>query len=149
MSTYEELQGHWVNIPDLHVCLPAPRLICAVYDAVQQEPSPLSPAHHFDSLSAPILHALLTYCYAVGVYASEEIEFATQHDPALRYLCANHTPKWETIREFRRRNIKPLQSSLTALCCRLNPAQSSYSMHRLAAERLSRAIQSDSHALDF
>ena len=138
MSNYEQLQCQSVFIPDLNISLPAPELICAVYDVIQQDPCVSALGHQ----------ALLTFCYAVGIYPSEEITFATQHNPALRYLCANHAPKWETLREFRRRNKKPLQSSLTALFCRLNPRQSSHSMHRLAAERLSRAIQSDSHALD-
>jgi hypothetical protein len=51
-----------------------------------------------------MLLTMLTYCYAAGIYGSEEIEWATGDNPAVRYLCANAYPDWKTIRRFRNAN---------------------------------------------
>jgi hypothetical protein len=51
---------------------------------------------------APMMLALLTYCYATGVYASREIERLTYADETVRYLAVNRHPSGEDIRRFRR-----------------------------------------------
>jgi len=47
---------------------------------------------------------LLAYCYATGVYGSEEIRLATHDDQMIRYLCARDYPDLCQIRSFRRYN---------------------------------------------
>lgn len=49
-----------------------------------------------------LLLTLLTYCYAAGIYSSEDIEWAGRNDSGARYLCANTPINQETIRQFRR-----------------------------------------------
>lgn len=51
---------------------------------------------------ARLLLTLLTYCCAVGIYSSEDIEWACQEDTGARYLCANTPIDQEAIRQFRR-----------------------------------------------
>ena len=65
--------------------------------------------------SPPRLLTLLTYCYASGVYASEDIEYDGRNDPATRHLCANTAPDQETIRNFRRANREWIEACLTCV----------------------------------
>jgi hypothetical protein len=51
-----------------------------------------------------MLLTLLTYCYAAGIYGSEDIEWACEHDVTVRYICANTLPTQDNIRRFRRAN---------------------------------------------
>ena len=48
------------------------------------------------------LLAILTYCYAVGIYSSEDIEWACRCDPKVKFLATNTALDCETIRRFRR-----------------------------------------------
>lgn len=49
--------------------------------------------------------ALLIYSYATGRFGSREIEAATYHDVAMRYICGGeHHPEHDTICVFRRTN---------------------------------------------
>jgi hypothetical protein len=50
------------------------------------------------------LLALLTYCYAAGTYASEDIEWACRHEEAARYVGGNMCPDQDRLRRFRRAN---------------------------------------------
>jgi hypothetical protein len=56
---------------------------------------------------------LLTYCYAVGVYASEEIEDRIPTDATLCYLSAGARPTWHDLRHFRRQTRKMLHQALS------------------------------------
>ncbi len=58
---------------------------------------------------------LLTFCYAVGVYASEEIQFLSRSDRSIRYLSAGIPQPDKEIRRFRRQHQSPLQRALAAL----------------------------------
>jgi transposase len=49
--------------------------------------------------------ALLTYCYANGIFGSRRIEAATYRDIGVRYLCADTHPDHDTICKFRRENF--------------------------------------------
>jgi hypothetical protein len=49
-----------------------------------------------------MLLSLLSFCYAIGYYASEEIEEAIKTDRTMRYICARTYPDAKTIRRFRR-----------------------------------------------
>jgi hypothetical protein len=162
-NAHQELALQTVTVPDLNVTLEATRLICSVYQAVQQVTWRRgAPAPDADPTPYAILQSLLTYSYAVGNVCSDDIEAASIHDPAARYLCANHTPRSETIREFRRHNSASVTAALANLFKTITAAApetySAYSFarsfssnrnfHFLAQQRLARAIQADSHALD-
>src|SRR4051812_23968327 len=62
-----------------------------------------------DFTPEPVLRSLLTYCLAKGACGAQEIEAALAEDTGAEYLAANHRPKWETIHEFRRRNLDGLK----------------------------------------
>jgi hypothetical protein len=47
----------------------------------------------------------LIYCYANGLFSTRRIERTTCRDLAVRYLCANHHPDYDTICEFRKNNF--------------------------------------------
>ena len=153
MSSHS-LEGRSITIPDLDWTIDQRRLICAVYDAVQE---PQWEVGHRSLETDPtpdrVLQSLLTYCFAVGIVGSEEVAAACRHDPAVRYIGARYAPKWETIRDFRRRQAEPLKHSLATLFQLLSEARcapaASADLQRLATERLTRAMQADSHALDF
>src|SRR5687767_8648413 len=98
---------------DAAIPLEVKALIHLVYDAVAHVnwlPSYRLPGA--DSTPEPILRTVLTFCYATGIYSSGEIEAAAEHDAIVQYLCANHRPHWETIREFRRTNVPSLKIAL-------------------------------------
>ena len=111
--------------------------------------------------SAPMLCTLLTYCYALGRYASEEIEGAVGHDPVLRYLCANQYPTWQVLRRFRRVHRPLLSACLARLIRRtwtehglippaLDGADDAMAMRAVgvAEELLERAVLADMMAAD-
>ncbi len=86
---------------------------------------PGMPAGEF---SAPMLLRLLTYCYAAGNYASEDIECDCQNDPTLRHLSANTCPDQDTIRRFRRANRPWIEACLACVygwACGVTPAPTS------------------------
>lgn len=56
---------------------------------------------------------ILTYSYAVGIYASEEIEAAISSDPKLRYLSAGARPGRHDLRRFRRQSKRIIHQALT------------------------------------
>ena len=67
------------------------------------EPTPARPE---------MLTTLLTYCYAVGLYASEDIELAARTEATIRYICAGYRPDEQTLRRFRRHHRNLLQTAL-------------------------------------
>jgi hypothetical protein len=76
--------------------------------------------------SAQMLLTLLTYCYAAGVYGSEDIEYDCRHDATTRYLCANGLPDQDSIRSFRRANRPRIEDCLARVyrnACDLRPAE--------------------------
>jgi hypothetical protein len=62
-----------------------------------------------------MLLSLLTYCYATGVFSSQDIEAACRQDPVARYLCANNFPDAKTLRRFRRLHREQIRQSLANL----------------------------------
>lgn len=166
MNVYEEIQCQTVTVGSLNVTVEATRLICSVFEAVQQSNWPVGRmSNDSDRVPEPILQSLLTYCYAVGVLSSEEIESEVRDNPAIRYLCANYVPTAASIRNFRRQNVHFLKAALGRLFTllkynstetystyslkRLEKAAQSDSFRILAEERVQQAIAADSHALDF
>jgi hypothetical protein len=51
---------------------------------------------------ANTLLALITYCYAAGIFASDEIELRAMDDPMVQYLAGHAPPEWHRLRAFRR-----------------------------------------------
>lgn len=66
--------------------------------------------------SSRMLLALLTYSYAAGIYASEDIHWACKSDPGARYLCANTWPEERSLRRFRRQWRPLIQACLQWVC---------------------------------
>lgn len=66
-----------------------------------------------------VMLTLLTYCYATGLYGSEEVQLAIQHDPMIRYLCARSYPDPCGIRTFRRYNRERIAEGLAAVLRRV------------------------------
>ena len=103
------------------VVLPAPApgsLIDAIRDAVGAVPEPdlvrVAPADSGLAHQPRILLAMLGYCYAHGIYGSEEIEDALRRDSTFRWICGNEFPHARLIRKFRRANREVLQRVLQA-----------------------------------
>ena len=44
--------------------------------------------------------ALLTYCYAIGVYGSQDVELMMREDASLRALCGWDIPDWRIVRRL-------------------------------------------------
>ena len=59
-----------------------------------------------------VLLALLTYCYAIGVYGSEDVELMLREDASLRQLCGHDIPDWKELKRFRCHNHAMLQRAL-------------------------------------
>jgi Transposase domain (DUF772) len=59
-----------------------------------------------------MMMTLLTYCYTVGRYGSQDIEQATRTDPTVRYVCAREYPDERAVRHFRRYNRPLIQHCL-------------------------------------
>jgi len=59
-----------------------------------------------------MLLAVVTYCYASGIYGSEDIEALMREDAMFRFLCGNEFPGWRVIQRFRRYNRSAIQRCL-------------------------------------
>ena len=66
-----------------------------------------------------VMITLLTYCYATGLYGSEEVQLASQHDSMIRYLCARSYPDPSEIRTFRRYNRERIAEGLAGVLRRV------------------------------
>jgi hypothetical protein len=69
---------------------------------------PVSTAFH-----PKVMLAVLTYCYADGVYGSQDAEMMMHDDVAFRALCGMEFPDWQRLRRFRRFNHGVLRRTLT------------------------------------
>ena len=58
------------------------------------------------------LLALLTYCYARGIYGSADVEDTMRRDKNFRTLCQNEFPGARLLRSFRRENRETLRECL-------------------------------------
>ena len=64
-------------------------------------------------LRPEMMLTLLTYCYATGIHASEDIVRAILSDRTIRYICAHNYPTWKDIRLFRRHYRDQVETCLT------------------------------------
>ncbi|MDB6031331.1 MAG: Transposase [Verrucomicrobiales bacterium] len=59
-----------------------------------------------------MLLTLLTFCYASGIYGSQDILQAMQTKDSVRYICAHNYPDWAILRKFRRAYRSQLEQAL-------------------------------------
>lgn len=108
--------------------------------------------------SSRMLLALLTYSYAAGIYASEDIHCACKRDPGAKYLCANTWPEERSLRRFRRKWRPLIESCLQWVCAVAETEQYAWSAEcetlvtsnprQLADLRIESAILMDMAACD-
>jgi hypothetical protein len=101
---------------DLRQWLPERTLVNLALEAVQtvseRLPRVSSGTHEF---RPPMMLTLLSYCYAVGLGGSADIERAAEADQTVGYICAGDRPDWLTIRRFRRQNVELLRECLASI----------------------------------
>lgn len=95
--------------PDLREWLPDDSMAHFIIDAVDMLDLKRFSVNNRGSGSAQyppsMMLALLIYCYATGRFSSREIEQATYHDVAVRYICGGDKhPDHDTICAFRLKN---------------------------------------------
>lgn len=66
-------------------------------------------------LNGRVLLTVVTYCYAAGIYDSEQIEEAVRVDPQLRYLRAQESLSEAAVRSFRRAHCLLLRECLAGV----------------------------------
>lgn len=102
---------------------------------------------------------LLVYCYARGIFSSEEIENRLSLDPAIGYICTGLKPDWFQLRRFRRDNALLVLGILTRLIELVStqfgmipssvvPERWRHAFREQALDRLRDAIHADTMATD-
>jgi hypothetical protein len=84
----------------------------AVRHVTADELNPPSTAETSPALKPRAMLAMLTYCYANGVYGSYDIELMMFEDAAFRALCGRDYPDSRRLRRFRRYNHGVLERTL-------------------------------------
>jgi len=102
-----------------------------------------------DQPGSRTLLTLLTYCYAAGIYASEDIEWACESDAAARYICAKTWPDHDALRCFRRANRPWVEACLGWVYGKACPtALASSELAALVRQKLELAIMVDTATAD-
>ena len=83
----------------------------AASQTVQQGGQPIVPKDG-GALPGEGMLGAVSYCYAKGVYTSEEIEHKMRRDPQLRESVQGEVPNANAIRRFRRLNRGAIQQTL-------------------------------------
>jgi hypothetical protein len=160
--------GAWVEKKAL-----ASLVLVAVRRIEEKELQPVTAMNAGIAFQPRLLLALITYCYAQGIYASQDIEATMMRDGFFRLLCGGEFPDWHTIRRFRRFNRDAIARYLaeTLRCARrlrfpdppepcaaadrrtLGPTRcrtdtNGEPLERLVNERIERALFMDSLALN-
>ncbi|HXG48887.1 MAG TPA: transposase [Methylomirabilota bacterium] len=73
------------------------------------ELDPVVAANAGTACQARQMLAVITYCYAVGTYRSQDIEATMREDVLFRLACGNEFPGWRMIRRFRRLNREAIR----------------------------------------
>src|SRR5262245_35382171 len=98
---------------DLSLWLDKKSLVSLVLDAVLSVDDstlrPVAAATAGIAFRPKTMLALLTYCYAVGIYGSENIEDVMYQDAIFRDFCGNEIPDWKSLKRFRRHNRDAIQ----------------------------------------
>src|SRR5947209_719494 len=100
---------------DLREWVPADHIAHFILEAVEQISLDHFQINHRGTGSAQYLPAmmlaLLIYAYATGRSGSRTIQAATYSDVAVRYLCANLHPDYDSICTFRRENKAAIEAA--------------------------------------
>ena len=92
-------------------------LVSLILDVVQTIESPKldpNPAVDFNGILRPrMMVTVLSYCYATGMYSSQEIESAIVKNETVRYLCARTYPTWQDLLRFRRQHKELIHEALS------------------------------------
>lgn len=104
--------------PDLREWLPEDSMVHFIVDTVDMLDVRNFEINERGSGSAQyppkMLLSLLIYCYATGRFSSREIELATHHDVAVRYICGGDLhPDHDTICVFRLKNQAAFKEAFT------------------------------------
>ncbi len=104
------------------------------------------------TVPSPVLRSVILYALALNVCSSEEIVEASEIDPTMRYLCANHSLDWEAVHDFRKRHLGVIHEALSRFFSSLSAGGESPELRREAGleadARVHRAVQGDSMVLD-
>lgn len=113
---------------DLSAWLDKRSVVSLVLDAVlsvdESTLRPVAPSTAGFAFRPKTLLALLTYCYAVGIYGSEDIEAVMYRDAIFRCFCVNEIPDWKSLKRFRRHNHEAIQQCLEEVCACVASADS-------------------------
>lgn len=84
----------------------------AAAETVEHSTQPVLAPKTGNALPAKEMLGAVAYCYAKGVYTSEEIERKMLKDPELRAATKGEIPDAHSIRRFRRLNREAIQATL-------------------------------------
>lgn len=101
--TLKDLRGA-VGGSDIANCV-----IQAMREFGNDELDPVAAANAGTAYQARQMLAVITYCYAVGTYRSQDIEATMREDVLFRLACGNEFPGWRMIRRFRRLNREAIR----------------------------------------
>jgi hypothetical protein len=99
--------GGWLNNKAL-----ADLVLEAVRAVDEKELNPPAPGIGGPAFRPRMMLAALTYCYAVGIFGSQDIEEMMRCDGGVRALCGMEFPDWRRLRRFRRENREMLRRTL-------------------------------------
>jgi len=84
----------------------------AAAQTVKESPVPVVVPKTAGPLPPESMLGVVSYCYAKGVYGSNDIGRKLNQDPVFRISCQNQVPRPEDIRRFRRLNREAIQKTL-------------------------------------
>lgn len=84
----------------------------AAAETVKESPIPVVVPKTAGPVPPESMLGVVSYCYAKGVYGSNDIGRKLNQDPAFRLSCQNEVPRPEDIRRFRRLNREAIQKTL-------------------------------------
>lgn len=84
----------------------------AAAETMQESAKPVVVPKNAGPLPPKSMLGAVSYCYAKGVYGSEDIERKMQQDTEFRASCGQEVPRPEDIRRFRRLNREAIQATL-------------------------------------
>lgn len=87
----------------------------AAREVCERSPQPVVAPKDENALPAQSLLGVVSYCYAKGVFTSEDIERKLRLDPALKAACGEDLPDSLVIRRFRRLNRTSIVATLEQL----------------------------------
>lgn len=152
ITTFTNTRQQTTNFPDdLRSLVGERRLIELALEAAQivGEALPRPTRSMQDRHSPQMLLTLLTYCYAAGIYAAEDVEWACESDAVVRYICAKTWPNQDALRCFRRANRPWIEACLGWVYGKACPTDiASTALAALVRQKLELAILLDTAACE-